>query len=106
MDVLLASLSVTNATLEPIDYMVRRRAPSRTTRSFPGRITRPNVATADIASHSIGGPGANLLMPWYPFNMTRTEANAIIAADFASLDDERVMTVAGMMAFMADLKRR
>ena len=45
-------------------------------------------------------------MPWYPFNMTRTEANAIIAADFASLDNERVMTVAGMTAFMADLKRR
>ena len=46
------------------------------------------------------GPSANRLVPCYPFDMTRTEAIAIITDKLASLDDERVMTVADIVQDM------
>jgi hypothetical protein len=44
---------------------------------------------------------ANRLVPCYLVNMTRTEAIAIITSKLASLDDERVMTVADIVQDMA-----
>ena len=44
---------------------------------------------------------ADPLDPCYPFGMTRTEAIAIITAKLASLDDERVTTVAQIIQDMA-----
>jgi hypothetical protein len=38
----------------------------------------------------------------YPFDMTRTEAIAIITAKLAALDDERVITVADIVQDMAN----
>jgi hypothetical protein len=47
-------------------------------------------------------PGAKPRAPCYLFPMTRTEAITMITAKLASLDDERVMTVADIVQDMAE----
>jgi hypothetical protein len=61
---------------------------------------KPVSARSDVLSWAVRR--ANPSSPCYAFNMTRTEAIAIITAKLAALDDEGVMTVADIVEDMAN----